>query len=303
MAEIMDDVQSDKKEMTEIPVKNKNVSDEKKEETKDYLDEDPIIESQKYVCMSFMSSKNVKREDHFEKIFSDLEPSLMNVFKPFMGKKLDESNINDVISSLKSLLHENRKLLDEKEDKEKFQGGVKFRGAFPTPEDAETRAKMLSAKYDPNFHIFRGEGFKWVPFNPDPDKVDGQEYYEKELNDLMKATKDELADKKQTETERKKKLMSEAKEVQKGIKKENKVKERLQKKLAQRKLNEKAKEEIETKQKVDKQSTDTDKLIETVNEDEKKLIEEKRSVTELTQSLQNLQKACDKLKTQQAKKK
>lgn len=287
MAEIIDE----KKTVESTP--------DKSEGKKDYLDEDPIIEAQKYICMSFMSPKNVKREDHFEKIFGDIEPSLMNVFKPFMDKKLDESNINNIMGLLKSFLHENRKLLDEKEDKEKFQGGVKFRGAFSTPEEAETRAKMISAKFDPNFHIFRGEGFKWVPFNPDPDMVDGQEYYEKELNDLMKATKEELAEKKQSESERKKKLMSEAKDVQKVIKKENKVKERLQKKLAQRKLNQRAKEEVEVVSKQD----ETSKLVENVSADEKKLIEEKKTVVELTQSLQKLQKACDKLKTQQSNKK
>ena len=274
----------------------------------DYLDEDPIIDAQKYVCMSFMSWKNVKREDQFEKIFGGISPKLTELFGSYVTKKINVDDVSEMMVKLKCILHENRKLLDEREEKEKFQGGVKFRGAFPTIEEAEARAKLLSDNYDPNFHIFRGEGFKWVPFNPDPNMVDGQVYYEKELNDLMKTTKDELAEKKQTEEERKKKLRSEATEIQKTQKRENKVKERLQKKLMKRQMEKQEKPveeptrgtivppEANSAKAEFASHNETSKLIEEVAVDEKKLDQEKQNVSDLTDSLKKLQRAHEKLK-------
>lgn len=97
----------------------------------DCLDEDPVIENQRYVCLSVLHPEGVKNT--------------------------------------------------------KFRG-VKFRGAFRTMEEAKRHVKMLTEKQiDKYFHIFIGEGFKWVPLNPDPNEIKDQEYSNDELNKLMKA--------------------------------------------------------------------------------------------------------------------
>jgi len=50
---------------------------------------------------------------------------------------------------------------------------VKFRGAFPTYEQAVDHAKKINETYDQNFHVFVGEGFKWLPIGKQIDtKID-----------------------------------------------------------------------------------------------------------------------------------
>jgi len=191
--------------------------------------------------------------------------------------------------------------LSSKRAKNCSLSGWKFRGAFPTQAEAAAHAKHLQEQ-DPHFHIFVGEGFKWLPFDPEPDTVADQEYYEKELNDLMKTVQAEQSEKKQEETERKKKLVKDATETQIHVKRENKVKERLQKKLMQKKLAQegdaKKDEVVETVEKDDV----VEKMEKSLKEDEKKLDEEKKKVGEQSKDLQHLQKAYAKLKEQYAKK-
>jgi hypothetical protein len=62
--------------------------------------------------------------------------------------------------------------------------GLKFRGAFPTEEEAETRANTLREK-DPDFSIFVGEVGVWMPFDPDAYKTGKVEFMEEELNQLV----------------------------------------------------------------------------------------------------------------------
>lgn len=78
----------------------------------------------------------------------------------------------------------------------------KFRGAFATFDEANAYAKKLQ-DMDPDFNIFMGEGFKWIPFDPDLDKIENHEYYEKELNQIMKANKEQLMEQKKIEAQRK----------------------------------------------------------------------------------------------------
>lgn len=212
----------------------------------DYLDEDPPIESQKWICVSFLSPEAVK----------------------------------------------NCKLR-----------GFKFRGAFGTRREAEAHAKEIQEKLDPDFHIYVGEGFKWLPWDQDPETVENQEYHEKELNELMKATKENLLLKKQHENERKKQKIQAALEENTTVKKNN-TKERLQKKLMKRRS---AKGDVapvpvepekaplsqeELKEKMDKLSVD-----------EKKLEEEKHDVAELNNGLQKLQEVYNKLLEKKGKQK
>lgn len=213
----------------------------------DYLDEDPAIDSQKWICVSFLSPEAVK----------------------------------------------NCKLR-----------GFKFRGAFGTRQEAEAHAKEIQEKLDPDFHIYVGEGFKWLPWDQDPETVENQEYHEKELNELMKATKENLLLKKQHENERKKQKIQAALDKNTNVKRNN-TKERLQEKLMKHCA---MKGDVEPVPEVQNEQSDVPVSQEEIKEkmeklimDEKKLEEEKNDVVELNNGLQKLQEVYNKLLEKKAK--
>jgi hypothetical protein len=232
------------------------MADFKKENKKDidYLDDDPVIHGQEWICVSFLSPEGIK----------------------------------------------NCKMR-----------GLKFRGAFSTREEAENHAKMIQEKLDPDFHIFVGEGFKWLPWNPEPDSVENQEYYEKELNDLMKSTKENLYLKKQHENERKKKFMEQAMENKQKLTEQQRadnIKEKLRKKHTKKQQNKMHDDEEDTEPtvniepvvKTEEEIKDFEKKI---NNEEKEIENEKKDVKELAGSVQRLQEVYNKLLSKQQKSK
>jgi DNA repair exonuclease SbcCD ATPase subunit len=198
---------------------------EKKTKNIDLLDEDPIIQSQRYCCFSFLSSRNVK----------------------------------------------NCK-----------RSAFKFRGAFATEEEAKKHAEEIQQKLDSDFHVFVGEGFKWMEFDPDPESVETQEYKEKEINGLMKNYKEQLMLKKQHADERKKKKLEEAMVENEELTKRNKVKERLQKKHA-------------NKQKQLTSESEVKEQLAQIDAEEKDLESQQKNFNELTTGLQKLQETYAKL--------
>ena len=61
--------------------------------------------------------------------------------------------------------------------------GMKFRGAFPTQDEAELKCKSLREK-DPNHDIFVAPVGIWVPWDPDAYKTGRVQHLEEELNAL-----------------------------------------------------------------------------------------------------------------------
>jgi len=214
----------------------------------DYLDEDPAIRGQEWICVSFLSPEGVK----------------------------------------------NCKIR-----------GFKFRGAFATQAEAEAHAKEIQDKLDPDFHIYVGEGFKWLPWDQDPETVENQEYHEKELNDLMKSVKESILFKKQQENERKKKCLQEAMDQKSNTKESGKTKERLQKKLLKKHQNtgEQPKPE-ETPSKMDEKETDVppDKEINECAKENKKIDDEKKEMQEVNNRIKKLESVYAKLCEKQNKK-
>lgn len=217
-----------------------------------YLDADPIIESQKYICISFLSPKNVKN------------------FKAIKGCE---------------------------------DGALKFRGAFPTFEEAKDHAKELQEKLDPDFHIFVGEGFKWIPMNPDPETLEDQEYYEKELNELMKAQKENILQQKKMEADRKKDMIEDAMKNGTGKvyegehphdTKDNKTKRRLQKKALEKQGDIKGMDEEDDEPEVDLATVK--KEMQNVVKDEKKIESDKLELQEMNEKRRKLVEACKKYK-------
>ena len=62
--------------------------------------------------------------------------------------------------------------------------GIKIRGVYDSYQEAEARSKLLQ-KLDSTHNIFIGQVGYWLPWDPDPDKLNS-EYQEEELNNLMK---------------------------------------------------------------------------------------------------------------------
>ena len=142
----------------------------------DYLKEDELLNSQKFVCISFVSPDGIKN-----------------------------CNVR----------------------------ALKIRGSYSTREEAEERAKELQ-KFDSDFHIFVGEVGKWLPFDPKPEEVKDEYYYEEELQKLMKGYKDNREQAQQVEKERKDGLIREAAVQDKKIRDTN-TRDRLKQKLEHKK--------------------------------------------------------------------
>ena len=61
--------------------------------------------------------------------------------------------------------------------------GIKFRGVYPTQEEAEMRCKKVR-EIDPNHDIYVGPVGMWIPWDPDAYKTGRVEFMEEELNQL-----------------------------------------------------------------------------------------------------------------------
>ena len=151
-------------------------------ETKeDFLEVDKAIPGQNFACLSFVSpEKLLKRKELFiAKYF----------LKKHLGKEINDTEFDEEFDTF---MEENESALDRKfsEDND-FQTsvrGVKVRGVYDSYKEAEVRAKVLQ-KLDSSFHVYVGQVGYWLPWDPNPNNVENQEYMENELNMLMKEYK------------------------------------------------------------------------------------------------------------------
>jgi hypothetical protein len=159
-----------------------------KEIIEDFLEVDQPIPGQNYVCMSFISPEEVlkKKEVHFA-----------HAFLKEMAKNYGLSQ-DDLEEKYKDYMFNNgEKLEKEYYEQNQFQTtvrGLKIRGVYDTLLEAQAKAKKLQNR-DPNFNVFIGQMGYWLPWDPNPLKLDKQEYAEQELNTLVQKYK-ENADKK-----------------------------------------------------------------------------------------------------------
>jgi hypothetical protein len=179
----------------------------------DLCDEDPVIASQKFVCLSFISPEKVLKQREqfiFEKFVQQWEFSksiekfgeFLN-FVSFKYKiKMDDimndmkEYVTDEKNHLKSFSIENdfKNFMDKNEDRitEDFNKkhdfntsvrGVKVRGSYSSQAEAELRCKKLREN-DPHHDIFVGPVGVWMPWDPDAYKTGRVEFIEEELNQL-----------------------------------------------------------------------------------------------------------------------
>ena len=163
----------------------------KSEILEDYLENDQQIPGQNFVCLSFVSP---------ESIIEKKEVFYMN---EFFKKTCEEMGINknDALNYLKKyedFKFGNKDTLDkffaEQNDFVTSVRGLKIRGVYDTIKEAQVRAKVLQRR-DPNFHVYVGQVGFWLPWEPEPHKIQNEEYLESQLNELVKNYKQNQKDK------------------------------------------------------------------------------------------------------------
>jgi len=257
------------------------------EPKEDFLDVDPEIRGQSFVCLSFLSPEKIldKKELFFfqrfmkfyeAKIrFDALEKFLANVVRDqnekvgeererILGRLKEVSSnsgsggededakedlredvdqaftratlkIVDVFDSFKSYLETHREEMTSKKNiveayeefmfnkgkelEDEFHAandfrttvrGLKVRGSYSTHKEASVRAKKLQ-KDDPLHHVFVGQVGYWLPWDPNPNEIEDQQYAEKELNELMQKHKEQQEVKKELFEEEKTRKVEAAK--------------------------------------------------------------------------------------------
>jgi Family of unknown function (DUF5832) len=154
-----------------------------KEIKEDFLEVDPDIPGQKYVCLSFVSPENVLRN---KDVF------FVHNFLKSMASKYDLS-VDDIEEKYKDFLFARQEDLEKKFFEENdFQTsirGLKVRGVYDTLKEAQVRSKVLQRR-DKNFNVYVGQVGYWLPWDPNPLKVENQEYAEEQLNELVKKYKE-----------------------------------------------------------------------------------------------------------------
>ena len=156
---------------------------EKTEIIEDYLKVDKELPGQNYVCLSFVSPNKVLKQK---------ETFYLHKFLQANAEKygLDESKVAEEYDNF---LYRERTELDKEFDKKvDFQTsirGLKVRGVFGTYKEAEIRSKVLQ-RMDDVHHIFIGQVGYWLPWDPEADYIEKQEFVNSDLNRLMKSYKD-----------------------------------------------------------------------------------------------------------------
>jgi len=224
----------------------------------DFLEVDRPIPGQNYACLSFISPEKVlarkdewmfhhyfqeKLELYMKTIGDQVEDILMKStdnkvdiaqvvkLKKFIDKTLKQDKIKpeEFHESMEDFVSRQGTTLqtqfDETNNFQTSVRGIKVRGVYDTYKEADVRAKVLQ-RMDTSFNVFVGQVGYWLPWDPDSNNIENQEYMNSDLNRLVKEYKDNEVKKdifyQEQTRERKKEAMS--------------VSERLKKKLADKKL-------------------------------------------------------------------
>lgn len=119
--------------------------------------------------------------------------TVLTAYQDFLKGNAKEITATKIKEAYDDFLYSNSKRLEaDFHSKNNFQTsvrGMKVRGSYPSQEEATARAKKLQ-RNDPIHNIYVAEVGKWLPWDPSPHEVSEQEYANEQLNDLMKAYKD-----------------------------------------------------------------------------------------------------------------
>jgi hypothetical protein len=182
-------------------------------EKADYLDVDKPIPGQNYTCISFVSPDDVMKQKElfmFNKFMNqrcgELEKNITEIIEKCnddIKNKIERDLVEKVKLEMKYTYNEFKskyddfkyKFVDELNaafdkvsNKKTSVRGVKVRGCYDSYDQAERRAKELQ-RSDRSFHVFVGQVGYWLPWDPNADNIQDEEYLENELNTLMKEYK------------------------------------------------------------------------------------------------------------------
>jgi hypothetical protein len=164
----------------------------------DYLEVDPPIPGQNYVCLSFVSPEDMIRKKtlfecrkYLEHIISRTKTDAPNEHLT-LEQALEKLTVDGYDDYAVSHEEENTKLFNEENDAKTSVRGIKVRGTFESLKEAQRKAKVLQTR-DPTFHVFVGQVGYWLPWDPNPDNIANQEYSEQALNEIVKKYKENRA--------------------------------------------------------------------------------------------------------------
>lgn len=119
--------------------------------------------------------------------------TLMNNYQTFVQKNKADINKTKINEAYDDFMYANKtKLEEEFYAKNEFRTtvrGLKVRGVYGNPKEAELKAKKLQSK-DKYHNIFVGDVGKWLPWDPQPHEIAEQEYGQDQLNTLMRKYKE-----------------------------------------------------------------------------------------------------------------
>ena len=118
---------------------------------------------------------------------------VMSQYGPFIQKNKADLNKTKIVEAYDDFMYTHKTKLEEEfyalnEFRTSIRG-VKVRGVYGNPKEAELKAKKLQSK-DKYHNIFLGEVGKWTPWDPSPNEIKDQEYNNDQLNNLMKKYKE-----------------------------------------------------------------------------------------------------------------
>lgn len=203
----------------------------------DFLDVDTPIPGQNFVCLSFVSPEKTLKEKYLWCLSEFLKDLFVPMTIPIADNpdnkstkiqeflKTGKIDYNEVKAMWDDFMFLNEQKLNDNFDKKSdFQTsvrGVKIRGTYESYKQAKRRADQL-AETNKSFHVYIGQVGYWLPWDPNPDNIEDQQYQEKELNALMKNYKENLASKDMFYNERKQEKLQEAQERLRKQKEETK---------------------------------------------------------------------------------
>ena len=118
---------------------------------------------------------------------------LMSLYNGFVQKNRADVNKTKIVEAYDDFMYANKtKMEEEFYAQNEFRTsvrGIKVRGVYGNPKEAELKAKKLQTK-DKYNNIFVGDVGKWLPWDPQPHDVADQEYGQDQLNNLMRKYKE-----------------------------------------------------------------------------------------------------------------
>jgi len=170
----------------------------------DFLEVDPKIPGQNYVCLSFVSPEKIlKQKEVFfatkflDYLINDKDLIVQDIREKMLNKEIliNYDNVNKLYEDWKYLKNDDMEHeFHELNDYKTTMRGLKIRGVYDSDKEAKIRSQVLRRK-DPTFHVFVGQVGYWLPWDPECESIPEQEYQEGQLNELVKKYKENLDNK------------------------------------------------------------------------------------------------------------